>query len=184
MLSLLFWQYGLFWLGGAFAGFVVFIILGIIFDYRFFVLALIWLFLFLPLVVAFLYFFYGMLPLTTFNTIPHIIIFNQDEVRVRVIPNKNKEKEIEKNDKSLNYKEDRAEENSGFLQEIDPSKDFIVRREQFSEMKSGGDYVLLHFKKNGWLWLPVYAFDSFSEFQKTIESFGSLSTKENDKEGA
>ena len=59
MLWVLFMGYGLPWLIGALVGFVVFVILGIALDYRFLVLALIWIFLFVPLVVAFLYFFYG-----------------------------------------------------------------------------------------------------------------------------
>ena len=74
MLGTLYMQYGTYWTLVAFIGLCIFILLGIISDPRFFVLALIWIFLVLPLMVAFLYFFYGMQPLTAFNSIPHKII--------------------------------------------------------------------------------------------------------------
>ena len=181
MLSLLFMQYGIPWLILTLAGILIFVILGIVIDYRFFILALIWIFLFIPLVMAFLYFYYGMLPLTNFNTIPHKILFSDSEIRIRVLPVYNEkqstaskeELEHKDNEEASLHKENGNQEN---IME-DAAKDYVVEKDLFKEMKSGGDYVLLHFKKNGWLWLPVYAFDSFQQFKNVLEFFNNFGKK-------
>ena len=149
MLGILYSEYGTVWTIIAVGGICIFIVLGFAIDYRFFVLTLIWLFLFIPLVVAFLYFFYGMNPLTAFNSIPHKIIFNPDEVRVRIIEKKSEEEAAQE----------------------DPSKDFIVRKVDYKNMKRGSDYVLLFFNHSGILWLPVYGFDSIDQFKNVLEGF-------------
>lgn len=149
MLSILYLSYGLPWTILAVGGFLICIILGTALDFRFFFLALIWVFLFLPLMMAFLYFYYGLTPLTAFNSIPHKILFDDKELRVRVINRVEEENESE---------------------EVN-TKDFVVDRNLFKELKTGGDYVLLFFNKNGWLWLPVDAFESFDIFKTEIENF-------------
>ena len=80
LLQILFLQYGIGWTVIAILGIIVFVLLGCLIDFRFLILALIWIFLLLPLVVAFLYFFYGMDPLTAFNTMPHKILASRDSL--------------------------------------------------------------------------------------------------------
>ena len=83
MLGILFMEYGKPWIIVALAGISIFILLGFILDNRFFFLALMWIFLIIPLVVAFLFFFYAMQPLTSFNCIPHKVIDDDNKIRIR-----------------------------------------------------------------------------------------------------
>lgn len=160
MLGTLYLQYGTSWTIVAILGLCIFILLGIIFDPRFFVLALIWIFLVLPLMVAFLYFFYGMQPLTAFNSIPHKVIVNQNELRVRIIEIKENELHTESNIAQ--------ESNVDSVTFENPEKDFVVRKDLLRKIKSGGDYVLLIFRQNGWIWLPSDSFSSFDEYKSVI----------------
>lgn len=148
MLATLFLQYGMPWTIAGLIGIVVFIVLGIAVDSRFLFLALIWIFLIIPLVVAFLYFFYGMKPLTAFNSIPHKIIFYDDRLEVFVIE-----------------KEEGEEENH-----INP-KPYTVEKSRLKEVKNGSDYVILLSKEDGWIWLPRFAFHNMDDFKRIIESF-------------
>ena len=148
LLSILFFQKGIIWLIIALTGVALFIILGITLDPRFYVLTLIWIFLFFPLIIAFLYFFYGMEPLTAFNSIPHKLIFSKDAIKVRLIRKEESgENEIENN----NY--------------------YTVDKSSFSGMKTGADFVLLQFNKSGWLYLPVSSLSSLNDFKKIIGIF-------------
>lgn len=151
VLSVLFMEYGITWLVVALVGIAVFLILGFLSDYRFFILALIWVFLFLPLVMAFLYFFYGMLPLTAFNSVPHVLIFSDSSITVRL------------HDTNQEENDDEPEETS--------HKEYEVNKDLFLHYKTGPDYVLLFFKKNGWLWLPVAGLESFKQFNDILFSF-------------
>ena len=148
MLSELFLIYGWPWFTGAIIGIVLFVVLGLLLDVRFFMVALIWIFLFVPLVVAFLYFFYGMEPLTTFNVIDHRLEFKENEIEISM-PQK---KEIEDD-------ETKASE-----------KRYIVSMKDFRQLKSGSDHVLLFFQKQGWIWLPVNAFDSIEDFRSVLNA--------------
>ena len=158
MLSLLFLQYGTPWLVAALTGLIVFLVLGFVIDYRFFILSLIWIFLFIPLVVAFLYFLYGMKPFTAFNSIPHKLLFNEKELRVRIIEhNVNEEEKIENEEETITP--------------IDEKKDYTVNKSLIESVKRGGDYVLLFSKQNGMLWVPVFAFDSISDFKNILSYY-------------
>ena len=150
MLSVLFMQNGLIWFLLGIVGIIVFIFLGVAVDPRFYILALIWLFMITPLVVAFLYFYYGMRPLTAFNSIPHKLFFSENTVWVHLI--------------SIT-EEGKDEECS-----VD-KKDYSVGKDSFTGMKTGGNYVLLFFNKAGWLYLPVSSFNTVDEFRDAIKSF-------------
>ena len=154
VLSFLFLEYGIFWIGAAAVGAFIFIILGFAVDYRFFILTLIWIFLLVPLVVAFLYFFYGMEPLTSFNAMPHVINFYGPELGVKVI-----------------HENSNTEESSETNMSTVVSKEYKVALADFKKMKTGGDYVILFFKKAGWIWVPVYAFDTVTNFQNALSFF-------------
>ena len=147
MFSILFMQNGILWFLIALIGVVIFSIFGIFTDPRFFVLALIWVFLIFPMIVAFLYFFYGMKPLTTFNAIPHKLQFTDNVITIQFF--KENENELI----------------------IEPSKDYQIRRKDFKEMKRGSDYMILFFNNLWWLWVPISGFDSLPELQKAINPF-------------
>ena len=144
MLTVLFLQHGMPWTVIAFAGIIAFIITGAIADYRFFLLALIWIFLFVPLVMAFLYFYFGMKPLTAFNAIPHKIIFSPGEIEVRI-------KEEPEEEKLENSEENKY-------------KDFKTSVTDFDNIKSGADYFLIISRQKGWLWVPFVALESKDDF--------------------
>lgn len=150
MLSVLFLQNGINWFIIVVAGIVLFIVLGLAVNIKFLILALIWIFMFIPLVTAFLYFFYGMKPLTAFNCIPHNLIFSQNETTVNFL---GEEKE-----------ENQSKEN----------KTFIVNNSLFTDLKRGSDYFLIIFNKEGWLYIPVNSFKSHQEAGKIIDFFTNI----------
>lgn len=147
LLSVLYMQYGSLWTWISVVGLIVCIILGITVNFRFYFLALIWLFMFLPLMVAFLYFFYGMQPLTAFNAIPHKIIFGDSQLKVRLMERDENGNEVEANE----------------------NKDYIANYTSLKELKSGTDYMLAFFTKIGWLFLPLSAFSSIDEFNNALK---------------
>lgn len=159
LLTVLFLQYGRWWAVAALAGVILFVILGVSVNIRFLMVALIWIFLLVPLVVAFLYFYYGMDPLTAFNAIPHKLIFEDDNhIKVRI-------SKIEKENE--NEMEVSREENYN-------QKEYIASGSNFRELKYGSDYVLLFFNKEGLLWVPMNAFPSMENFKQTIQNYTSL----------
>lgn len=146
MFSVLFMQNGILWLIIALVGIVIFALIGCFYDNRFFILALIWIFMIIPMIVAFLYFFYGMKPLTTFNTIPHKLKFDEKIIVEFFTEDEN----------GLTYA---------------PQKDYVIDKFLFNEIKIGYDYVILSFKNLGWLWLPIGALNSIGEMQELINDF-------------
>lgn len=151
MLAILFMNYGLKWFIGAVIGLIVFIVLGFTIDIRFFFLCMIWIFLLLPLVVAFLYFYYGMDPLTAFNAMPHKITFTSDKATIMI--------------RKKNHEEDT---NNSSPEENFEYKPYSVNLSEFKSLKTGSDYVLLFFGKKGFIWLPVYAFSSPGDLKELI----------------
>lgn len=73
------------WMIAALAVAIVFGILSFVADYRFVILALIWIFIVMPLAIFLLFIIYGMQPLTTFNTVPHKLYFNTDSIAIEFI---------------------------------------------------------------------------------------------------
>lgn len=164
MLSVLFLQNGMPWTIGAVSGIIICVILGIALNYKFFFLALIWMFLFVPLMVAFLYFFYGLKPLTAFNSIPHKIFFNGDKITIQIEENE----DIIEN-KEIKDKQDMDGNPSNTIYSDSP-KNYSVSKTDFQQIRNGSDYVILSSKKYGWLWLPVSSFPTAALFKSTIES--------------
>lgn len=151
LFSILLWHFGIFWIVAAFAGVVIFLVLGFAINYRFFFLTLIWIFLLVPLVMAFLYFFYAMEPLTVFNSIPHKIIFSDNEVILRM---------------------ENTDQENGENENLESSqKEYIAKKDDFKYAKTGPDYLILFFNKIGWLWIPVNAFDSIDDFKNISLKF-------------
>lgn len=145
MFYVLFLQSGTLWLLILLSGVIVFSLIGALYNLKFFMLALMWIFLVLPMVTAFLYFYYGMRPLTAFNTIPHKLSFSADRITVKF---------MEEKDSELVYV---------------PEKDYSIIKTGGIGIKTGGDYVILSFNKSGWLWLPISGFDSINQFQEAIK---------------
>lgn len=158
MLTVLFLQYGMPWLWVSLAGIIVFIVLGAVVDLRFFVLALIWIFLVLPLMMAFLYFFYGMEPLTVFNSIPHRVRFEDGNLFIHVVRKGGREEEKEETETN----EDR-EENEG--------REYQYNGAIFDKLNKGGDYIILSAKKQGWLWLPYSGFENIEQLNTIVENY-------------
>lgn len=157
MLSVLFMRNGMPWALGALVGVAVCVVLGLAVNFKFLILALIWIFLFVPLVVAFLYFFYGMKPLTAFNSIPHTVVCDENGIKVRI-------KELK--------------ENPGEEEGEEIRKEYPVGKDEKWEITAGANYALLINRRKGWLWIPVGAFsgiDDFNNFLKQVN--GSIDKK-------
>ena len=156
MFSVLYLLNGKVWTIGLLSGVFIFCILGFVIDFRFFMLALIWVFLISPMVVAFLYFIYGMKPLTAFNTIPHKVKFENNKL------------DIEFPDLSPDSTEDKTVE-------IDHKKDYTLKNECPADLKYGADYVILNFKESGWLWLPINSFSNHDDLRLILDHFSTKS---------
>lgn len=151
MLGVLFMQNGAVAISIALGGIIIFLILGLTISYKFIILSLVWLFFIAPMEIAFLYFYYGLRPLTTFNTIPHTISFSSDEVKFIFIPIDPEEKEREETEHQ--------------------ERQYLLKTEEFEKAKTGPGYILLFFGDKGWIWLPVEAFTSYDEFKQAISIF-------------
>lgn len=149
ILSLLILHDGKFWQYLSILGILVFVILGITVDVRFFVIALMWVFLIIPMEIAFLYFYYGMRPLTVFNATAHKIIFQNNDIVIQLI-----------------QKEDSPE-----YEETENRKEYRLQKDSFTSFKAGGDYVIMNFGTKGWLYLPLSSFNSMDEFKEIIGNF-------------
>ena len=150
LLGILFMQYGSPWLIAILVGIALFVVLGFSVDIRFFVVALIWIFLVVPLLVAFLYFYYALDPLTALNAIPHKIRYDEKEITVVVI-DKKEEEEVETS-KEADTRKEKAERKEPSLGN---EKCVKVGREELKFSKRGTDYYLLFFGKKGWLYFPI-----------------------------
>ena len=148
MLGVLFLQYGTLWISVGIAGMIALVVLGFSVDYRFFILALMWLLLIIPMMISYLYFFYGMQPLTAYNIIPHRLKFSRERIDVS-FPEKTDE-------------EGRV---------IGKAREMSISKQELQELKPGVDYVILYFRQpnKGWLWVPTSGFSSIEEFKKVIE---------------
>ena len=129
MLGVLMMLYGTSWIIVIIAGIVLISILGAIADYRFFFLALMWIFLIIPMIISFLYFYHGMQPLTAFNTIPHKLNFEDSGLQLI------------------------------FEDENEIRRETFVSWDSYEGLRSGADYLLLLFKSphKGWLFIPMEA---------------------------
>lgn len=83
-------EYGMGWSMFAIGIAVLFSILALTIDFRFWILGLIWVFIVIPFTIFFLFVVYGMQPLTTYNTILHRIIFNPDSIVIEFLPEEEK----------------------------------------------------------------------------------------------
>ena len=154
-------QNGLAWMGVALVGIVVFLVLGFTIDIRFFIVALIWIFLILPLMTAFLYFYYGLMPLTALNATLHKIIFAEDKVRV-VILNRIEEEGIS----MANNPKNPVEEPSSAEE-----KSFIADKNSFMGFRGNSDCLILQFRKLGWLGIPLESLQSPEDLKRIISFF-------------
>lgn len=130
--------------------------LGLAFDYRYAIIALIIFFLLIPLEVATLYIYNGFLKTCYFNTTLHKLSLSASEIHV-TMKWKNVKDESNENDES---------EEEEFIRNITFSKDL------FSKLVVLNDSVIIRAKSNkGFLWVPLNAFENeecFTEFVNKI----------------
>lgn len=149
MLYFLFMEYGMIWALFTFIGLCIFLVLGFTIDYRFFILSLLWIFLVIPLLIAFLYFYYGLAPITALNCLNHKILMSGNQVMIRIIEN---QKENTPTTKDLAHV-------------------LSLNKNEYYKKKSGSDCFLFFFHQKGILWLPYEAFDSQEEFKSFLSGF-------------
>lgn len=160
VLLLLFQLHGKLWLWITLIGLAAFICLAIICDPRFYILSLIWIFLFIPLVISFLYFVYGMKPLTAFNAIPHKLSLDNDEITISFIEKKEEEKKEMIKEPNNDSKEEEAVKSS--------SKIYKVNLKTLKEIIWQYDSAVLLFNKDGWLFVPFNCFTGSSELNEAL----------------
>lgn len=142
-------EYGIVWAVAALAVAVVISFCAIFFDYRFLILALIWIFIIIPFSVFFLFLIYGLQPLTTINKLNHRLNFLDDSVIVK-----------------FNDSEDEAETPN-------PIQDWKISNADVAKIKYGTDYVIFFFDgdRKGFLWLPIHGLSSKENMRDVIDNF-------------
>ena len=148
LISILLMEYGI---GMIAVSLIVAFLLGVsafIFDFRFFIVALIWIFIIIPMGMFLLFLIYGMLPTTAYNTLPHKIHFEEDALEIEFLGNDNED------DQQGAIKSQRLEYN------------YVDR------ISIGPSYLIVFFNapRKGWLWMPVASFYSPEDFKSVTET--------------
>lgn len=139
---------------------LVFIILGFFLGYRYFVLALLWIFIVVPLICFYLYIFHALKPLSAYNSLIHSLEFTNEELNITLYsPIKDKKGKKEKYD----INEDAEIKDS----EINDEKTFSVKDYKIYKVKKGGFGVSLFFNSplQGMLLIPYSSFKKPSDLE-------------------
>lgn len=139
LLTLLAMEYGLSFIAISLGVALLIGATAIIFDARFWIVALIWIFIVIPMGMFLLFIIYGMLPLTTSNAVAHKIRFEKDRLFVIIPPTDS--------------------ESNPTSREIEYSS--IVK------INSAGDSLVVFFNlpNKGLLWIPNYSFSDASQLK-------------------
>ena len=143
-------EYGMMAIGCAI---VVALLLGafaLIFDARFWIVALIWIFIVIPMGLFLLFIIYGMLPLTSINTINHIIQFDKEKLYLHLPP----PPLTEENANGIHPDASVTEIEYSLIQKINATSDSLV--------------IFCNPPHKGLLWIPAYAFSSKEDFTKVF----------------
>lgn len=140
LLGLLTLEYGLIWILVGIGVSILIWLCALFFDYRFAILGLIWIFIVIPLLMLFLFFIYGMLPVTAYNTLSHKLIFDEEDIRI-IFLNKEEEEENKIREETVPYKNIR-------------------------KIKYGGDYIIAITEDpyKGILFIPASSFEKKDQF--------------------
>lgn len=132
------------WCCVAVAGIFVFLILGICLEPVWFFLMLIWICIILPMMMVYLYFYYGMLPLTAINSVLHSIILSNEGIEVDV---KKKEEET-----------------------LETAYVKRIEYKGIKELRNEGDlFVVICEEPKGFLILPFSSFENTNQFRSAYQ---------------
>lgn len=158
---LLFERHGSSWLIGCVALIFVSIFLGIVLDYRIFLLALIIVCLVAPAMMMILYFNYGLKGLNYINVIDHKVAVGEGMVNITLYGRK--DDAISEDNES-----EAEEEQSEPMQEI---RTYSFPPDRLGGFTLGSDYALFSFSpaSDGFLYVPVSAFTDIEMFSEFVE---------------
>lgn len=163
VVSVLAMRYGLRWGVICAIPVVTSIVLGIVYDTRFFILALMVLMIFIPLVAAFLYFDHGLRPATALNTVEHSVRLDAECLTVTVFPPNRHLRASDTLDLEVLQRE---AETSGTL-----PREVHFPYAELSPYITGLSSLILPVGRKGLLLIPPSAFkapDSLSRFAETL----------------
>lgn len=137
---------------------LAFVCLGFFFGYKFFILALLWLFIVVPLICFYLYIFHVLKPLTVYNSLLHSLEFKNNEIYITTY-HKIQDKKTEK---GINENVEKKETTGQLETKIFYIKDFII-----GKMKNGTYGMSLFFNspQQGILMIPYFSFRSGSDLE-------------------
>lgn len=145
--------------------FMMFIIVGIIFDYKYAIVGLMILFIVIPMIISFVYFYFGFSPYCYFNTSEHLI-YNLDEKKIYI--------KLRFLCQDLCNTEDNAtsltNETVDGVKECFRYKDFFIDKGLLKNYIVLKNSVIFKFIKeyNGFLWIPETAFENTEQFKQII----------------
>lgn len=135
------------------------VVLGLLVDWRCFLIALMMVLLICPAVMAWLYFYYGLRPECFINVMPHYISRRPDGISVTMLKRQPKDLEDDNEGKDSEETEEDAE-----YEEVDYSFNFCdIRRKNYIVGNDGVTFPLVG-KYRGFLWIPEDAFADAEEF--------------------
>lgn len=163
VVSVLAMRYGLRWGVICAIPVVASIVLGIVLDTRFFILALMVLMIFIPLVAAFLYFDHGLRPATALNTVEHSVRLDAECLTVTVFPPTRHLRASDTLDPEMLQREAETP--------VTPPREVHFPYAELSPCIIGLSSLILPVGRKGLLLIPPSAFrapDSLSRFAETL----------------
>lgn len=135
---------------------LAFIVLGFFLGYRFFVLALLWIFIVVPLICFYLYIFHALKPISAYNSLLHSLEFKDNDLNITIYHMK-KGTVMEKGNK--------IEEIRDADQEEKEEKTFTIKDFKIDKIKKGSSGISLFFNSpsQGVLLIPYSSFQSGSD---------------------
>lgn len=145
-------EYGKGWLLLGGVTFVSLFILGLTIHFKFLILAFLCLCIVLPLMYSFLYFYYGLQPISVLNSPEHKVFFKKDNLTLTAFFNKK--------DKKGNQDKSDLEQPS--------EKEFELKFSTIKRIKITQDGFLFFFgeKKREFLWIPFTAFQTKEDVEE------------------
>jgi len=166
--------YGSGWLWLMIAFSVLAVVVGVSVDYRFFILAMMVVFIVMPMMLTVLYYRYGLKGECYVNVVSHKLLFEEGRLFVLIEPMPEYSDETEGRDSMQNEISDDAVGN-GICEE--DWKIIEYKAENFGRYTVGSDYVVFPFVAplKGFLYIPANAFDSDLSFAEMVKSVAGAS---------
>ena len=157
--------FGKWWLIIIISGCVAFLLAGIIFDLRWFIIMLMWIFILLPMAFAFFYIYHGSRYLNAINMVQHSVKLSPEQIEVEIIAESDVDKNTDQENKKAKFSDNRnfsGDTNFSGSHSVKNApcvnKKLVLQYADILKKEIHHDGALLLFGKpnNGILWIPGF----------------------------